>query len=207
MGTQVPKFLNTPSVAEERRFVESSGVKKQPLRRIGGRMNTSDPIIAALEAHRRACAKTRAAFENQSAIENELVAGAGVPAGETENDPRWVAANAAVGEALAVQDDLAVRLLETQPTTIVGAAALLTYYVDVVSTAQPDVVFPEFDENARSFESKLIDEPGRDFSYFIIRNVAAALSKMAIADKTVEQHGASELLTGDLRRILVDAAE
>jgi len=170
-------------------------------------MNTSDPIIAALEAHRRACAKTRAAFENQSAIENELVAGAGVPAGETENDPRWVAANAAVGEALAVQDDLAVRLLETQPTTIVGAAALLTYYVDVVSTAQPDVVFPEFDENARSFESKLIDEPGRDFSYFIIRNVAAALSKMAIADKTVEQHGASELLTGDLRRILVDAAE
>jgi hypothetical protein len=41
-----------------------------------------------------------------------------VPAGEAENSPKWIAANAAVGEALAAQDDLALKLLETQPTTI-----------------------------------------------------------------------------------------
>jgi hypothetical protein len=110
-------------------------------------MNTDDPIIAAIEAHRRACAETRAAFEHQSAVENELVAGAPVPAGEAENDPQWIAANAVAGEALAMQDDLAVKLLEIPPTTIAGAAALLTYYVDVVTTAQPDAVFPELDGN------------------------------------------------------------
>ena len=144
-------------------------------------MNTDDPIIVAIEAHRRACAETWAAFERRSAVEDEFVAGVRVPAGEAENDPEWIAANDAAGEALAVQDAHAVKLLETQPTTIAGAAALLTYYVDVVTTTQPEVVFPELDANGRPFESKLIDEPRRDFAYFIIRNVAAALSNMAPA--------------------------
>jgi hypothetical protein len=111
----------------------------------------------------------------------ELVAGVRVPAGEAESDPQWIAADDAAGEALAVQDDLALKLLETQPTTIAGAAALLIYYVDAVTTAQPEVVFPELDANGRPFESKSIDEPRRDFAYFIIRNVAAALSNMAPA--------------------------
>jgi hypothetical protein len=153
-------------------------------------MNTNDPIIAAIEAHRRACVETRAAFEHQSAVENEVVAGVRVPAGEAENDLQWIAANDATGEALAVQNDLAVKLLETQPTTIAGAAALLTYYVDAVTTMQPEVVFPEHDGNERPFEYKFIDEPRRDFAYFIVRNVAAALSNMAAAGEPIEQHGA-----------------
>jgi len=142
-------------------------------------MNTNDPVIAAIEAHRCAWAETRAAFEHQSAVENELVAGTRVPAGEAEYDPQWIAANAAVEEALGVQDDLAVKLLETQPATIDGAAALLTYYVDVVTTMQPEVVFPELDVNGRLFESKTTDRPTRDFGYFIARNVAATLNNMA----------------------------
>ena len=89
-------------------------------------MNTNDPIIAAIEAHRRACAETRAAYERLTAGENEFVARVRVPAGEAENDPQWIAAEDAAGEALALQDDLAVKLLETQPTTIAGAAALPT---------------------------------------------------------------------------------
>jgi hypothetical protein len=159
-------------------------------------MNTNDPIIAAIEAHRRACVETRAAFEHQSAVENEVVAGVRVPAGEAENDPQWIAADDAAGEALAVQDDLAVKLLETQPTTIAGAAALLTYYVDAVTTTQPEVVFPELDGNGRPFESKSIDEPRRDFAYFIVRNVAAALSKMAAAS-------AAMLMNSDLISVAV----
>ena len=170
-------------------------------------MNSSDPIIAAIEAHRRACAETRAAYERQSAVEDELGAGVRVPAGEAENDPRWIAADDAAGEALAVQDDLAVKLLETQPTTIAGAAALLTYYVDVVTTMQPDVIFPELDGDARPFESKSIDEPRRDFSYFIMRNVAAALSNIALAGEVLERYGASERPPGALHPALVDAAE
>src|SRR6516165_773090 len=108
-------------------------------------MDTSDPIIAAIEAHRRACAVTRAAFERQSAIEDELAAGARMPAGEAESDPRWITANDTAAKALAVQDDLAMKLLEPRLATIDGAAALLTYYVGVVTTKQPEVVFPELD--------------------------------------------------------------
>jgi len=169
-------------------------------------MNTDDPIIAAIEAHRRACAETRAAFEHQSAVENELVAGALVSAGEAENDPQWIAANAIAGETLAAQDDLAMKLLETQPTTIAGAAALLTYYADVLATTQPDVVFPVVDGNGPPFASESIGESGRDFGYFIVRNVAAALSNIAAAGEAIEQPGADELTICPTDRALVDAA-
>jgi hypothetical protein len=169
-------------------------------------MNTDDPIIAAIEAHRSACAETWAAYERRSAVEDELVAEVRVPVGEAENDLQWIAANDAAGEALAVQDDLALKLLEIQPTTIAGAAALLTYYVDVVTTTQPEIVFPELDGNGRPFESKSIDER-KDFAYFIVRNVAAALSNMAAAAEAIEQHGAGDRSTGPAHRVLVGAAE
>jgi hypothetical protein len=144
-------------------------------------MNISDPIIALIEAHRRARAATRSAYERQSAVEDELGAGVRVPAGEAENDPRWIAANDAAGEALGTQDELAAKLLETQPRTIAGAAALLTYYLEVMTTKQPEVVFPEFNFSGRLLESKSINEPSRDFGYLIIRNVAAALGDIAAA--------------------------
>jgi hypothetical protein len=151
-------------------------------------MNTHDPIFDAIEAHRLACAATRAAFENHSAVENELTAGAQVLAGEAENDSQWAAVNAAVAEALTAQDDLAVQLLETQPTSIAGAAALLTYYADVVATTPPEVVFPELDGYGQSSGSKSFGEPSRDFGYFIARCVATALSNIALASEATEQH-------------------
>jgi hypothetical protein len=160
-------------------------------------MNTSDPIIAAIEAHRRACAETYAAYERQSAVEDELVAEVQMSADGAEYDQRWIAANDATGDALAVQDDLAVNLLQTQPTTIAGAAALLAYYVDAVTTTQPEVAFPELDGNGRPFESKLIDEPRRDFGYFMVRSVAAALSNMAAAGEAIEQHGGRRTASGE----------
>jgi hypothetical protein len=165
-------------------------------------LDTGDPIIAAIEAHRRSYAETWAAYERRNAVEDELVAGARVPAGEAESDPQWIAADDAAGEALAVQDDLAVKLLETQPTTIAGAAALLSYYVDAVTTTRPEIVFPELDGKGRPFESKSIAEPKRDFAYCIVRNVAAALSKMAPAGEALEQHGAGERSTGPAPRVL-----
>ena len=170
-------------------------------------MNCSDPIIAAIEAHRRACAETRAAYERLSAVEDEFVARVRVPAGEAENDPQWIAANAIAGETLAAQDDLAMKLLETQPTTIAGAAALLTYYADVLATTQPDVVFPVVDGNGPPFASESIGESGRDFGYFIVRNVAAALSDIAAAGEAIEQHKTDELPICPTDRVLVDAAE
>ena len=81
-----------------------------------------------------------------------------------------------------MQDDLAVKLLEIQPTTVAGAAALLNYYADVITTRQQDVVFPELDMNGRLIASNSIEEPRRDFGYFIVRNVAAALNNIAAAE-------------------------
>jgi len=141
-------------------------------------MNSSDPIIAAIESHRRACAETRAAYQRQIAMEEELGAGTRVPAGDVENDPRWIAANDAAARALTVQDNLAVKLLETRPTTIAGAAALLAYYVDVTATTRAEVIFPDLEMIDRLPESRWIDEPRRDFGYLIVRNVATALSNM-----------------------------
>jgi len=139
-------------------------------------MNTIDPIIPVIEAHRRAWAVTRAAYERQSAVEDELGAGVRMPMGEAEIDPRWIAADNVAREALAVQDDLAVKLLERPPTTIDGAAALLNYYVGIIT--QSEVVFPELDVNGRLIQPESTCEPRKDFGYFIVRNVAAALSSM-----------------------------
>jgi hypothetical protein len=149
-------------------------------------MSTNDPIIATIEAHRRACTETRAAYARQSAVEDELGAGVRVSAGEAENDPRWIAANDAAASALTVQDDLAVKLLEIQPTTITGAAALLTYYVDVIATMQAEVIFPDLDVIGRLFESKSADESRQDFGYLIVRNVAAALSRWLLQSEAID---------------------
>jgi hypothetical protein len=147
-----------------------------------GLMKTNDPIIAAIEAHRRACAETRAAYERQGDVENELGAGLRVLLAEVEDDPRWIAANDAVAKALAVQDELAVKLLETQPTTIAGAAALLSYYVNAVATKQAEVIFPNLDVNGRLLQYKSIDDPRKDFGYFVACNVAVALGNIAAAE-------------------------
>ena len=61
----------------------------------------------------------------------------------------------------------------------------------------------------RHLRPSRIGESGRDFGYFIVRNVAAALSNIAAAGEAIEQHGTDEL---DLAicptdRVLVDAAE
>jgi len=157
-----------------------------------GLMNSSDPIIAVIEAHRRAWAVTRAAYERQGAIEDELGAGVRMAPSEVEIDPRWIAADDVAREALTLQDDLAVKLLKTQPKTIAGAAALLTYYVDALTTTRQDAVFPEVDVNGRLVQSKSTCEAGKDFGYFVVRNVAAGLSNMAAACEVLD-HGASAL--------------
>ena len=144
-------------------------------RAILGPITTNDPILAVIEAHRRSCAVTLAAYERQSAVEDELVAVFRVSVREAEADPRWIVVNDAAQAALRVQDDLALKLVNTRPTTVAGAAALLTYYADA-TTSQDLEIFPNVDVNGWLFECSVSRHgPGRDFGYFIARNVAAAL--------------------------------
>jgi hypothetical protein len=138
----------------------------------------NDPIFAVIEAHRRSCAETLAAYERQSEVEDELVAVFRVSVGEAEADPRWIAVNDAAQEALRVQDELALKLVNIWPTTVAGAAALLTYYADA-TTSKDLEIFPNIDVNGRLFESSASrDGPSRDFGYFIALNVAAVLRRI-----------------------------
>ena len=138
-----------------------------------GLKTTNDPIFAVIEAHRRSCAESLVAYKRQSEVEDELVAVFRVSVGEAEADRRWIAVNAAAQEALRVQDDLALKLVNTRPTTVAGAAALLTYYADA-TTSEDLEIFPNVDvDGGLSAVSR--DGPSRDFGYFIARNVAAAL--------------------------------
>jgi hypothetical protein len=162
-------------------------------------MNINDPIFAAIEAHRHACAETCAAYERQSIVADELGAGVRVPTGKAANDPRWIATNDAAGKALAVQDDLAIKLLEIRPTTIAGAAALLSYYVDAVETKRVEIIFPSLDVDGRLLKSKSTDNSRRDFGYFLARNVATVLNNMAIAQETPLQSTAPRPLAGKWR--------
>jgi hypothetical protein len=137
--------------------------------------DTDKKPFVVIEAHRRSCAETLAAYERQSEVEDELVAVFRVSVREAEADPRWIAVNDAAQEALRVQDELALKLVNTRPTTVAGAAALLTYYADA-TTSEDLEIFPNLDVNDRLFESSAAhDGPSRDFGYLIARNVAAAL--------------------------------
>jgi hypothetical protein len=119
-----------------------------------------DPIFAAIEAHRRACAATTAAF--QSAADD------GVDV--EDNEQHRLFDN---------RDRAAFDLLEIQPTTVAGAAALLAYYVEVEGmNAQ---VFPEhLDVNGRPLDPGVaVGEWYGKFGFFLAHHVAATLSKIS----------------------------
>jgi hypothetical protein len=86
-----------------------------------------DPIFAAIAGHQLASAEARAAWDRL----NDLQEGSGVIE-QCEDEAT---------DAFEMQDDIALDLLHTKPTTVAGAAALLGYYVDAVSTAKQ--FFPE----------------------------------------------------------------
>jgi hypothetical protein len=122
----------------------------------------ADPIFAVIEAHRHAYAATTAAW--QSAADD------GVDVEVNEHH-----------RLMDKQDSAAFDLLEIQPTTVAGAAALLAYYVEVEGmNAQ---VFPEYlDANGRPLDRW--DESGEwygKFGVFLARHVAASLSKISAA--------------------------
>ncbi|MFZ1009836.1 MAG: hypothetical protein WAN65_23570 [Candidatus Sulfotelmatobacter sp.] len=116
-----------------------------------------DPIFAAIEKHRRACAETTAAFARETGQEHELIS-------ITDK-----------------QDDIAIDLLHIQPTTVAGAAAVLSYFVKVEATGEQ--VFPEnLDDDGNKVDAADISgyESPPAFGYLLARNVARALAQMAV---------------------------
>jgi hypothetical protein len=123
-----------------------------------------DPIFAAIAGHQLASAKARAAWDRL----NDLQEGSGVIE-QCEDEAT---------DAFEMQDDIALDLLHTKPTTVAGAAALLGYYVDAVSTAKQ--FFPEnLDDDGNKVDAADIGvyETPPAFGDLLARNVARALAR------------------------------
>jgi hypothetical protein len=120
----------------------------------------ADPIFAAIEAHRHACAINTRCAE----LDCEL----------TDDDPAKPAAEIARSESIDVMFDLALKLIETRPTTVAGAAALLNYVGDGYDrTCQEDWRFPNYADRGE-------EEDGDTFYIAVFKHVASALTTTAV---------------------------
>jgi hypothetical protein len=134
----------------------------------------ADPIIAAIEAHRRAVAADGDAVDIEMALEASLPADrrrSRINAWEEKiveaDDPRWIASERAHMDASNTMDDLAIDLLNTEPTTEAGVHALLLYFAD-----QEEALFP----------AEVINDDGLEeaFGASLARHAADALRKIAV---------------------------
>ena len=154
-----------PEGAAQRSFIESvsafSGVVPVPIEAaardgsaIPARASTPpepDPIFAAIERHRKACA----AYADAALAEDRLE-----PA-----KPWYPEAEADLARANDEEDEAALALTDTSPTTIAGMVALLRHV---------------FEHNGKGNTTTYTNEDGhnRPWANWICDNVAAALEKM-----------------------------
>jgi len=132
-----------------------------------------DPIFAAIESHRAAIAAHDQAVGIENSLEESL------PDEQRQSrmkvwektivetdDPSWIAAVQTRWEASESMDDLAIDLLNTEPTTVAGIEALLRYFAD-----QEEGLFPE--------EVNHDDGSEDAFGAYLVRHAADALRKIA----------------------------
>jgi hypothetical protein len=139
------------------------------------RATESDPMFAAIEAHRRAIAAHGDAVSAESALEQSLpddrrrsVITVWEETILESDDPRWPAALRARSEASISMDDLAIDLLNIEATTVAGVEALLRYFAD----QEDDALFPEEVSNDDGSEEA--------FGTCLVRHAADGLRKIAV---------------------------
>jgi hypothetical protein len=141
----------------------------------------ADPIFAAIEAHRRAVATHSEAVGTEGALEESL------PDDQQRSvltvwreeivetdDPRWIAAIRARWATSNSMDDLAIDLLNTEPTTVTGIEALLRYFA-----GQEKELFP--------YEVSHDDGSEGPFGSYLVRHAADALRKIVRPDCRIAQ--------------------
>jgi hypothetical protein len=141
----------------------------------------ADPIFAAIEAHRTAIAAHGEAVETEMALEVSLPEDqrqSDIKVWEEKivetDDPRWLAAIRARWEASNSMDDLAIDLLNTEPTTVAGIEALLRYFGD-----QEEALFPEEVSND--------DGSAEAFGACLVRHAADALRKIMRPNQQLDE--------------------
>jgi hypothetical protein len=134
----------------------------------------SDPIYAAIEAHRVAAADTNAAQSRMSDFEDEIQAKGRLRRDDRleEERRRGEEIETAIEEAHHVEQVAAYALLDVRPTTMAGVIALLNYACEH-DDATYGLGWPENIGCEGSLDT-------RTWQYFLIANVAEILPQLAV---------------------------
>jgi hypothetical protein len=127
-----------------------------------------DPIYAAIAAHQRFAAEWYACVSRECDL----------PKDEFLNKtPRYVEAQQATETANDRMDDAACALSGIEPTSVAGVMALLSYYAEIESKGE-ESIFPTSLVDAD--DPAVSESWGATYGYFIARNAARALGKLAV---------------------------
>jgi len=145
---------------------------------LSSRAAAADPILEAIESHKRAHAAFNEHLSRQSDLEEELPkhlrqtahsAWDGPKIVETD-DPRWIAAEKASCELDSAETAAAIALIDIVPNTLAGAAALMRYVVERGGRRH------EWPDSLVEDES---EKWGRTWESFLHRNIAEVLEDAA----------------------------
>jgi hypothetical protein len=137
-----------------------------------------DPIFAAIDAHKAACANLSTQVSEHSRLESSLPREkrkSNVDVFEEKlvltDDPRWIESEWAVMRSFDAETDAACLLVSVCPTTIASILALLRYAnaADIDGEAWP--------RDLQSDDGKKV----RSWHFFLIENVTAALTDLVSA--------------------------
>jgi hypothetical protein len=130
---------------------------------------TPDPIFAAIETHRKADAETDARNADACKVEAEWF---------SQHTPSTREALDAAREVERQASDRASNvagiLISTEPTTIAGVCALLTYYADL-EVIDCGMVLPRFEDDDDPAVAK---HGSASAGYFVARTACSALAKI-----------------------------
>jgi len=136
-----------------------------------------DPILAAIEAYRRAATALNEVYRRHADLEESLpseMTRTSISVWEekiVETDaPEWIASERAVMAGHNAETDAALEICCIEPTTIAGVVAVLDFTIE--NPQRYGSQFPEFFDD---------DDIARSFEHFIIQNCAAALAKLSVA--------------------------
>ena len=150
---------------------------------------TPDPIFAAIAEHKSAVETFLKAVRDESKIEETLPRDrckSNITAYERKiietDDPRWIEVTVERDRTSTAMEDAAITIIETEPETLQGAAAVLRYMVDHMdryhgmAMGWPDSLLPDgVDPDAATWHAS------RGAEYFLMQNVAASIERLSKA--------------------------
>jgi hypothetical protein len=109
----------------------------------------------------------------QTALEKELPRNSRRRGDDYEMDLRWIACERDMDQAWFAERDAQLPLLNIQPTTHAGIAALLRYVI-------------EHDADGEGWQDELVSDDGtktRHFYHFLVENVAEAMTEIGMVQE------------------------